>query len=180
MSASDIQPMEIAIRPENTDDRDAIREIHRAAFGQENEGALVNAIRSSPGFIPTLSLLAIVEGRTVGHVLFSRIDIETESGDIPVLGLAPLAVDPDAQRRGIGSALVRAGLEESHRLGEHIVIVLGHADYYPRFGFVSAPPLGITSPFAVEASHFMVAALAPGVLDGVAGRVRYPEAFDNV
>ena len=150
------------------------------AFGQEDEGLLIAKIRRSDGFDPSLSLVAEIEGDVVGHILFSRIYIETESGDVPALALAPMAVLPNHQNRGIGSQLVRTGLDISRQAGHAIVVVLGHPDYYPRFGFQQASQVGVRSPFDVPDDVFMVQGLIPGALDAGAGLVRYPAAFDGV
>lgn len=169
----------IIVRPEDPSDYAAIYEVNRYAFGQDNEAELVEALRRSPEFIPELSLVAEVAGCVVGHILFSPTVITARTQAVPTLLLAPMAVDPDHQRRGVGSALVREGLDACRRLGHTSVIVLGHAGYYPRFGFVPAIPKGIVPPFSVPEDAFMVCELIPGTLDGVQGTVRFPPAFDD-
>ncbi len=170
----------IMIRPERAEDCAAIHELNARAFGQEGEAKLVDAIRLSDGFVPELSLVAERAGEIVGHILFSIIDVKAESGRIPVLGLAPMAVKPELQNQGIGSRLVGHGLEEARRLGWGIVIVLGHPAYYPRFGFTPAKPRGIKAPWPVPDEAFMVIELSEGGLEGVCGVVVYPPAFDEV
>lgn len=171
----------LTIRPETPADRDAIREVNRLAFGRDNEADLVDAIRDSPGFIDDLSLVAEQDGAIVGHILFSRIAIHPEQGaDRPSLALAPMAVRPDYQNQGIGSLLIRAGLDRAHELGHQIVIVIGHPPYYPRFGFRPARPQGLEAPFPISDPAFMAFPLTPGALDGVRGVVVYPETFAGV
>lgn len=112
-----------------------IRSINEAAFGRPDEADLVDGLRSEGAVL--LSLVAEVERQIVGHVLFSRMSIETSGGPVPAAALAPVAVLPDHQRRGIGEQLIRHGLDLLRARGERIVIVLGHPGYYPRFGFSS-------------------------------------------
>ena len=168
------------LRPEQPDDYAAIDEVNRAAFGQEAEGRLVAAIRDADGFDPALSLVAIRDNRVVGHILFSPILIETDAGDVPALALAPMAVLPEYQRRGIGSELVRGGLDACRERGHRIVVVLGHPDFYPRFGFTPAGRHGVRCPFDVPEEVFVVLGLHAGALCGTTGVVRYPPAFNEV
>lgn len=170
----------ITWRAEKREDQSGIYEVHTLAFKQEEEAKLVNAIRLSDEYIPELSLVAEVDGHIVGHVMFSKIYIEMEQGMITTLGLAPVAVRPDHQGKGIGSALIQEGLKRSKELGYPHVVVLGHADYYPRFGFVPSVTKGIQSPFPVPAEAFMVLELIPGALQGIEGVVKYPPTFDQV
>lgn len=170
----------LIIRPEMPEDYSAIHEVNALAFGREQEARLVDTIRQSPGFTPELSLVAVDAGRVVGHVLFSPIRIETASGDVPVLSLAPVAVRPEAQNRGIGSQLIQQGLDECRRLGHAIVVLIGHPNYYPRFGFSPARAMGLEAPFPIPDEAFMALELVPGALAGVTGLVRYPPAFDDV
>lgn len=173
--------MQPEIRQETPDDQAAVRAIHTEAFGRPGEAALVDALRNFPLSENVVSLVAVVEGRVAGHVLYTPIAIVAPDGtETPALALAPIAVAPDQQRRGIGAALIRESLARARALGHRIVVVLGHADYYPRFGFERARPLGIEAPFDVPEDVFMVQALVPGALAGVRGTVRYPEVFFSV
>lgn len=165
------------VRNETPADYETVHEVNRLAFDQENEARLVEALRQ-PG--KTISLVAEEGGRVVGHILFSPVTIETPRRPVPALALAPVAVLPALQNRGIGSVLIRQGLEECRQQGHRIVIVLGHARYYPRFGFTQARPLGIEPPFEVPDAAWMALELCPGALEGVRGVVRYPAAFDEV
>jgi putative acetyltransferase len=170
----------LTIRPEHPLDYSAIFGVNNLAFGKENEPRLVEILRQSPGFNPELSLVAELENQVVGHILFSPVVIETSTGEIPILALAPMAVRPEFQNQGIGSELVRQGLEACRRLGYRIVVVLGHSSFYPRFGFESARPKGISAPFLVSDENWMVIELHSGALSNIQGTVRYPPAFDDV
>jgi putative acetyltransferase len=169
--------MSLNIRPETGTDHEAIRQVNRLAFGQEDEARLVDALRD--GGHVRLSLVAEQAGQVVGHVLFSDLPIVTEAGTVPALALAPMAVLPGFQNQGVGSALVRRGLEACRDQGHRIVVVLGHPRYYPRFGFSPALAAALDSPFSGKDS-FMAAELVPGALAGVTGQVRYPPPFGVV
>lgn len=162
------------IRPETPADREAVRRVHRLAFGQGDEGVLVDSLRTE-GYA-RVSLVAEAEGRVVGHILFSEVPILTDGGTIPALSLAPVAVLPDCQRMGIGSALVRQGLEVCRTAGHRIVVVLGHPNFYPRFGFRASLAGPLSSAFG-GGEAWMAQELVPGVLTGVSGWVRYPPPF---
>jgi putative acetyltransferase len=166
----------VTIRAESDGDRIAVRAVHCAAFGQAAEANLVDALRHEQGFRPELSLVAVLDDVLVGHIVFGPIQVGTSSA----LSLAPLAVMPDYQNRGIGSKLVAAGLEECRRLDLGPVIVLGHPEYYPRFGFERASIRGILCPFEAPDDAFMVWSARPEQLVGVAGTVQYPAAFNLV
>lgn len=163
-------------RLETAADIAAIREVNTEAFRGTLEAELVDALRHDGKVIA--SLVAEDRGAVIGHILFSRLSIETATKTIPAAGLAPMAVTPEHQRRGVGSVLVRAGLDRCRTLGEQIVLVVGHPDYYPRFGFSHALTRDLRSPYDSEA--FMALELHPGALHGVSGDVRYPPAFERV
>ena len=165
--------MNATVRAETPEDLEAIREVHRRAFGQEDEARLVDALRD--GGYARLSLVAEEGGRVVGHVLFSDLPIVTQAGTLHGLALAPVAVLPARQRQGIGSRLVREGLRACAKAGHRVVVVLGHADYYPRFGFSARLAGRLKAPFSGPA--FMALELVPGALAGVTGEVRYPPPF---
>ena len=129
--------MDILIRKEEKKDHKEIYEINRSAFGQENESRLVDKIRKGENFISDLSLVAEKGGRLVGHILFSKIKI-IGSSVFEILALAPMAVIPSFQKQGIGSELIKKGMAKAKELGFDSIIVLGHKDYYPRFGFKKA------------------------------------------
>lgn len=162
------------IRPEVSADNEAIRHVNRLAFGRDDEARLVDALRDV-GFLQ-VSLVAMQAEQIVGHILFSDLPIITWAGTVLALALAPMAVLPGFQRQGIGSTLVRRGLEECRRQGHRIVVVLGHPDFYPRFGFSPKLAARLDSPFSGREA-FMALELVPGALDGVAGPVQYPPPF---
>jgi putative acetyltransferase len=162
------------IRPEMAADHEAIRHVNRLAFGQDDEARLVDDLRVG-GYI-RVSLVAEQGGRMIGHILFSDLPIITEAGPINALALAPMAVLPENQNQGIGTALVRRGLEICREQGHRIVVVLGHPHFYPRFGFSSKMAANLDSPFSGQES-FMALELVAGALDGVVGQVQYPPPF---
>ena len=165
----------LSIRPEKPGEHETVRAINRRAFGGEDEARLVDNLRGA-GLV-RLSLVAVRDDEMVGHILFSELLIETEEGTLDALALAPVAVVPEHHRKGIGSELVGRGLEACRAAGHRIVIVLGHPDFYPRFGFSPDLAKNLSAPFSGDA--FMAAELVPGALDGVAGTVKYPAAFDE-
>ncbi len=167
-----------AIRPEAPRDQRAIFEINARAFPSDAEARLVDALRAAGA--ATISLVAECDGRVVGHILFSPVRVEGEGGAFDALGLAPVAVDPAFQRDGIGGAMVRAGLEACRARGDTIVFVLGHAEYYPRFGFERATPRGLVySDTSRDYSPvFFVIELAAGALASRGGVVHFRPEFD--
>jgi putative acetyltransferase len=163
--------MPVAIRHEQNGDADHIRFVIARAFGGSNEAAIVDALRGAPG---SLSLVAIVDGRIAGHIFFTPVQIDGAEPYGAALGLAPLAVLPERQRCGIGSALVRAGLDACRAAGCRIVVVLGHPEYYPRFGFAPASSAGLACEFPVPADAFMALELVPGALAGAGPERAHP------
>jgi putative acetyltransferase len=173
--------VKITIRPEQAADVEAIYQVNQLAFGQEAESKLVNLLRQSSSFIPSLSLVALLDEQVVGHLLLTQIAIVSPTGTRhPTLALAPMAVHPKVQRKGIGGQLIQQGLADAARLGYHSVIVVGHEHYYPRFGFRAAEQWQIKAPFDVPASVFMAIELVPHGLANASGTVEYPPAFEAV
>ena len=170
----------IRVRAEMTQDIGDIHMVNRLAFGQEDEAALVQRIRKSSNFMPELSLVAEKGAQIIGHILFSRIYVVTSSGYVDVLSLAPMAVLPEFQNSGVGSQLVRAGLEKCRELGHKIVVVIGHPEYYPRFGFVPARQKNLDISFPVPDEAFMVCELEFDALKGIGGKVKFPPEFEDV
>jgi putative acetyltransferase len=162
------------IRPEQPREIPDIRHVNLASFEAAVEADLVDALRKHA--LPFLSLVAVEADEVVGHIAFSPVTLVQHPG-LRIAGLAPMAVLPSRQRQGIGTSLVRAGLHESVRLGFEAVVVLGHANYYPRFGFQAASSLGLASEYDVPADAFMALELRPGVLRGYSGTIRYHPAF---
>lgn len=165
------------IRDEEDRDLQAVREIVSAEFDTGGEAELVDQLRAEAD--PRISLVAEEDGVIVGHVMFSPVTVD-EHPEAKLMGLAPLAVLYDYQGRGIGSALVRAGLERCRELGVLGVVVVGHPDYYPRFGFAPASRFGLKCEYDVPEDAFLALELAPGALAGKSGTVRYHAAFGRL
>ncbi len=161
------------VREEQPGDRPQVRKVNEAAFGRCDEADLIDGLRQEG--VVLLSLVAELDSQIIGHILFSRMTVETAQGPVAAVSLAPLAVLPDHQGRQVGSQLVRRGLAALRDRGERIVIVLGHKEYYPRFGFSAEKARHLTSPFPPEA--FMALELSDGALAGIRGAVKYPAAF---
>lgn len=168
----------VVIRREEPADADAIRDVHDRAFGQPDEGRLVDELRAAGKAVA--SLVAVDGGRVVGHILFSPVSIESADTSWEAVGLAPMAVLPERWRTGIGSRLVERGLEECRRAGYGRVVVLGHAEYYPRFGFVPASRFGVGSDYDVPDEVFMARELEPGAFRGCSGTARFQPEFAGV
>lgn len=172
----------IKIRAERAEDAAAVRRVNELAFGGAEEAALVDALRAAAD--PHVSLVATDGDEIVGHIFYSPVSLESEDGTedsrFAAMGLAPMAVLPEHQRRGVGSALVRAGLDECRRMGLGVVVVLGHPEYYPRFGFRPASRAGLRCEYPVPDDTFMVVELRPGALAGRRGLVKYHPAFAEV
>lgn len=165
----------IRVRPEQPGDEAAIAELNDAAFGQPDESQIVDAVRRAGH--STISLVALEGPKVVGHILFTPVAIESHGPAINALGLGPMAVLPEAQRRGIGSSLVEAGLRECSRAGCDAVVVVGHPGFYPRFGFRPAVSYGLRCEYAVPDEAFMALELTTGALSGRTGLVRYGSEF---
>jgi putative acetyltransferase len=163
----------VLIRAETDSDREAVRALNVLAFDRPDEADLVDRLRGEGSVVA--SLVAVNHDRIVGHILFTRLIIRTPHRDVNAVALAPMAVPPEHQRQLVGSTLVRESLRVLRDLGEQIVVVVGHPDYYPRFGFSADLAQGLRSPFSGPA--FMALELRPGALQGVSGDVRYPAAF---
>ena len=168
----------MTIRLEQPEDGAAIRQVVTAAFGQAAEADLVDKLRAHGKAV--VSLLAEIEGQIAGHILFSEVTVETNPRNRKLIGLAPLAVIPARQRSGISAQLTRAGLAACRAAGYDGAIVLGHPEYYPRFGFVPASRFGITSEYDVGDEVFMVLELTEGALADCRGLARYQPEFNEL
>jgi putative acetyltransferase len=164
----------LTIRLEQPPDIPSVRDVNRSAFPTSAEADLVDVLRTAAA--PIISLVADIDESIVGHILLSPVTLGTWP-DLKVMGLAPMAVRPPWQRQGIGSALAAAGIESCRQLGSEAIVVLGHARFYPRFGFVPASRFGIGCEYDVADEHFMVLELDPGILSGRPGTIRYHPAF---
>jgi putative acetyltransferase len=162
------------IRSETSADHVRVAEITRLAFRGHQEVKLLDHLRQ-PGLL-ICSLVAVdARDQICGHALFSRVFLRTPGGDLSVASLAPMAVLPEMQRHGVGSALVRHGIKQCRRGGETAIIVVGHPDFYSEFGFSREVVRHLASPYAGEA--FMGLELVSGALTGTKGEIVYPEAF---
>lgn len=154
-------------------DDDTIRRLNDTAFGGSYESRLIVDLRTAG--LAVIELVSIDGTEVVGHIMMSTLDVSIANKPVRSLALAPMSVQPGRQRQGIGSALIRAALHRAQQQGWQAVIVLGHPDYYPRFGFSAALARPLASPFSGDA--FMALELVPDALKGGAGRVIYPPAF---
>jgi putative acetyltransferase len=167
----------ITIRPEVASDGESVRSVNLAAFDQPMEADLVDTLRQTCR--ASLSLVAELDGEIVGHILFTPAALDTGDGSIEGMALAPMAVLPAFQRSGIGSRLVKEGLQILSDTACPFVILVGHAEYYPRFGFEPASRHGLQCQWeGVPDEAFMVTILDPVRMEGVSGVARYREEFD--
>jgi putative acetyltransferase len=165
----------IDIREEAPGDAEAIRDLNRRAFGQDQEGNIVDALRANGAAL--LSLVATVEHQVVGHILYSPASVGDE---VTGAALGPMAVLPEHQRHGIGSKLVEAGNRKLEDAGCPFILVVGHADFYPRFGFRPASAHGITCQWEVPDEVFLILVLDSAKMQGVSGLARYRHEFSTV
>lgn len=168
----------ITIRPQETEDAPQVRRVNEQAFGQRLEADLVEKLQEACS--DALSLVA-EDADIVGHILFTPVTIEGAEGQVVGMGLGPMAVLPGRQRQGIGSRLVERGLETLRQRGSPFVVVVGHPQYYPRFGFERASARGFASQWeSIPDSAFMVLILDEQVMKEVSGTVRYRREFEDV
>ncbi|MBS4208653.1 N-acetyltransferase [Bacillus sp. FJAT-50079] len=170
------------IRTETPADYSAVFHINYQAFDQrEDESKLIERIRKSKGFIPELSIVAEKDGEIVGNIVLSKAKVSGEGNEHDVLTLAPIAVQPVWQQKGIGRMLVNEGLKRAKELGYDLVFLIGHPTYYPKFGFKQAKQYGVDlKQFDVPEEVFMVCELRAGELNRIKGELRYPSAFFEV
>ncbi len=174
--------MTITIRQEEPKDYAAVSRVIKTAFAREDmsnhdEQDLVKRLRQSEQFIPQLSLVAEVEGNVVGHILLSPVIIRNSEESFESLALAPLSVLPQFQRKGIGTKLIQEAHHRAKQLDYQSVVVLGHNEYYSKFGYQAADRFGITFPFDVPKENCMAIELMEGSLNDVRGMVEYPKEF---
>lgn len=167
----------ITIRKEKPGDIAAIRSVNERAFYQDDEANIVEKLRNRGAL--TISLVAVEDDKIVGHIAFSPAIVEAEDSNFGAIALGPMAVLPSCQHKGIGSLLVRAGLDECQRLGYEVIVSVGHPDYYPRFGFVPASPQGLECEFPVPDKAWMMLELRKGALAGRRGKVIFQPAFSE-
>ncbi|MGG4442875.1 GNAT family N-acetyltransferase [Brevibacillus fortis] len=176
--------MDMRVRIEQADDYSVTEQVVKSAFANaefsdHKEHELVSRIRKSDAFIPALSLVAMDEENQeiVGHILLSKINIRNDYQSVESLALAPVSVLPDYQSKGIGKKLILEALQKAKELGYQSVVVLGHPQYYPKFGFQKASQWGIKAPFEVPDEVFMAMELHENALENVSGVVEYSSAF---
>lgn len=172
--------MEIKIREEHKDDFSIIGEVVELAFRNEElsdhkEHFLVEKLRQLDAYIPQLALVAESEGKIIGHIMLTKVEIVSGGKSVPSLALAPVSVHPKCQKQGVGSALIREAHKRAAALGHRSVVLLGHKDYYPKFGYKKAVDFGIEFPFDVPHEFCMAVELLPGGLKDVHGKVKFSE-----
>lgn len=182
MIMSKFNRMNIQIRKEQESDYQIVEQLIERAFRSEEhsdhrEQFLVARLRGCDAFIPELSLVAELNGGIVGYILMTKIEIVSDDRSFPSLGLAPVAILPPYQKQGIGSALILEAHKRAVELGFLSSVLLGHQDYYPKFGYRKAIDFGIEFPFDIPHEYCMAVELVPGGLDGVHGTVRYSAPF---
>lgn len=176
--------MDITIRQEQENDRTSVLDLVEKAFADvpesdHREQILVERLHHSETYVPPLSLVAETEEKQiVGYILLTEVKIDNGIRSVISLSVAPLAVLPEFQRKGIGGMLIREAHRRAAHLGYGTAVILGHKEYYPRFGYRKATDLGIEFPFEVPHEYCMVAELIPGATEGVEGMVCYPAAFE--
>jgi putative acetyltransferase len=170
--------VEVTVRDESPGDAAAIHAVHARAFPTPLEARLVDALRDAGAVV--VSRVAIISGTIVGHVLFTPVRVDSRGERASVLGLAPIGVVPEHQRRGIGATLLRGSLEHARAFGAGAVVLVGEPDYYARFGFVAAQRFGLRCKWPGTEEAFMALELVSGALAGCSGLVSYHDLFDSV
>jgi putative acetyltransferase len=163
-------------------DLNDVLSIERLAFGYEKEAELVRELLHDPSAKPLLSLLALKKGRAVGHILFTSAHLSDSKDAASIVILAPLAIVPDSQKQGIGGKLIEHGLALLSKSGVDLVFVLGHPEYYPRYGFTPAGQIGFEAAYPIPDEHagaWMVQALRSGVMGTVSGKVICADALNK-
>ena len=164
----------MSIREATESDLMDVLSIERRAFGHDEEAELVRCLLDDPSARPILSLIAFDDNRAVGHILFTKAHLANAKDEVSTVILAPLAIVPEAQKKGIGGKLIKRGLKALSRSGVVLVFVLGHPQYYPRHGFEPAWCLGFEAPYPIpddDADAWMVQALRPEVIGSLCGKV---------
>lgn len=170
------------LREATDSDLNVVLLLERLAFGQDNEAELVRALLRDPSAKPILSLIAFKEDKAVGHILFTRARLAKTQHTASISILAPLAIVPDFQKKGIGGKLIERGLHLLSKSGVDLVFVLGHPEYYPRYGFRPAGNHGFEAPYYIPDEHadaWMVQALRPGVIGSVSGSIMCADALNK-
>ncbi len=176
--------MDIEIRQEKPEDLNPVFKLLDTAFKNDklsdhNEQFLVERLRKSNSFIPDLSLVAVVNDKIVGYILLTKVLIKNNQNQFESLALAPVAVLPEYQNRGIGSRLITKSHDIAKAQGFNSIVLLGHEKYYPKFGYVQASKFNITFPFEAPKENCMVKELVVNALVGITGVVEYPVEFNS-
>lgn len=174
--------MNVTIRQEHEDDYQAVFELIEKAFKSEQmsdhqEQFLVERLRNSEAFVPELSLVAETEQKIAGHILLTKLKIKNDQNEFDSLALAPVSVLPEYQGKGIGGMLINESHRRAKKLGYKSIVLLGHEEYYPRFGYKQAESFGIELPFNVPKENCMAIELVDNGLKGVTGMVEYAREF---
>ena len=172
--------MKIIIETETEGDYEQITRLHTIAFNGDREARLVEKLRKTPTYIPELSLVAKYRNTIIGHILFYPIKINTYRKKCDSLALAPISVIPSFQNRKVGSRLIKKGLMKAQKLGFKSVLVVGHPEYYPRFGFEKASKHGISAPFDVPDNALFAIELEKDGLKNCSGTIEYPSEYTEV
>ena len=171
--------LNLTIRPETEFDYSAVHDVELRAFRREGEAMLIAALRCSDVYIPDLSFVAEIEsGIVIGHILLTKVTLDHQ--DTGLLGLGPVAVAPEWQRRGVGSGMIAHAISTAQALGYAAIVLLGDPGFYSRFGFAPGSLLGLRSTYAVRDEEFMALPLTADSLVGRAGTIYYDAAFDQV
>jgi predicted N-acetyltransferase YhbS len=176
--------MKLKIRPETKNDYKEVFNVVENAFkgtdfADNTEQFLVERLRKSYAFIPELSMVAEINGKIVGHILLTKLKIKNQTNEFASLALAPISVLPEFQGKGIGGKLILESHKKAKELGHKSIVLLGHENYYPRFGYERADKYGIELPFDVPKENCMVIELVENGLNGVNGMVKYPKEFNE-
>ncbi len=165
----------VHIRKEFTEDYESVYSVNMRAFGQDTEAKLVNRLREADALL--LSLVALIDEQVVGHIAFSPVTITDEDREVEAIGLAPMAVIPEYQKKGIGSKLIEEGCKVLKEEGYYRVVVLGYAEYYSQFGFITAKKYGIRWEHECPDEAFMIKSLREGAFNGISGIVKFRPEF---
>lgn len=175
----------MGIRRSTESDKAGIENIHIQAFGEEKGpeiGSLVNGLFDDQTAKPLLSLVAVKNNELIGHILYTKVLVAQTEAAVSARILAPLAVLPETQSLGVGGQLIKEGLKQLKETGVELVFVLGHPDYYPRYGFKPAGELGYEAPYPIPEAHagaWMVQALCPDVIGRVRGKVQCSDVLNQ-
>jgi len=167
----------IKIREEGPEDFIVIKEINDLAFGQEQESKIIDSLRKNCNNL--LSIVGVDDGKVVGHIMFSPVIIDASEKPVWGMGLGPMAVLPEYQRKGIGSALVKEGISILRDRNCPFIILVGHPEYYPRFGFKKSSLYGIKCQWEVPEEAFMILVLDESAMSGVSGTAKYRDEFNE-